>query len=98
MPSFIVLLVLLGLMYFVLIVPRQRELRRHTQLMSEIADGEDVMTGAGVYGTIRWIRGDRVGLEVAEGVVMEVAKRSIAARVAPATSADTDGDEKVEDE
>lgn len=95
MPSFIILLVLLGLMYVVLIVPRQREMRRHNQLMSELAEGEEVMTGSGLYGTIGWIEGDFVGLEIADGVVAKVARRSIAARVvepdAAATTDETDG-------
>lgn len=84
MPSFLILLVLLGLMYFMLIVPRQRELRRHNQLMSELGEGQEVMTTAGIYGTISWIRDDRVGLKVADDVLLEVAKRSIAMRVVDA--------------
>lgn len=95
--SIIILLILLGLMYVVLIVPRQRELRRHNQLMEQLEVGQEVMSSAGIYGTIAWIEGDFVGIEVAPGMVLKFAKRAVAARVdqtvsTGSTPADGDGE------
>lgn len=83
---------MIGLMYVMLIVPRQRELKRHNQLMTELDNGQEVMTTAGIYGTIRWIKGDRVGLQVADGVELAVAKRSIATRVEPMVDLESEVD------
>lgn len=79
----IILIVLFGLAFVVLIVPRQRELRRHQALMSELAEGDEVMMGSGIYGTIRAIDGEYVTLEVSDGVTLRIAKRAVAAKVVP---------------
>lgn len=77
----VILLALFVLMWVVLIVPRQRELKRHTRLLAELAVGDEVMTGAGIYGVVRAIDGEYVRLEVAEGVELKVAKRAVMAKV-----------------
>ncbi|WP_208027796.1 preprotein translocase subunit YajC [Rhabdothermincola sediminis] len=77
----IIFLVLFILMWAVLIVPRQRELKRHQALMTQLAEGDEVMLGSGVYGTITDLEDDLARLEVAPGVEIKVAKRAIAAKV-----------------
>ncbi len=69
--------------WFLLIVPRKRELRRHQMLMTQLAPGDEVVTSSGVYGTIRSIEGDVVQLEVAPGLELKLAKRAIATIAAP---------------
>lgn len=81
--SIVILLVLFALMWLVLIVPRQRELRRHNALMSQLAEGDEVMTAAGLYGTLARIEGDYVQLEIAPGLTVKLAKRAVAAKVEP---------------
>jgi preprotein translocase subunit YajC len=77
----IVLLVLFVLMWVVLIVPRQREVRRHQQLMRELQVGDEVMTGSGIYGTITELDADIVHLSIAPGVEIRAARRAVAAKV-----------------
>jgi preprotein translocase subunit YajC len=93
----LILIVLFGLAFAVLILPRQRELRRHQALMGDLAVGDEVMMGSGVYGTIRDIDGEFVRLEVAPGTELKIAKRAVAARVTEPEESDvvdlTIGDE-----
>jgi preprotein translocase subunit YajC len=77
----IILLVLFVLMWVVLIVPRQREMRRHQQLMRELDVGDEVMTGSGIYGTITELEEDIVHLSIAPGVEIKAARRAVAAKV-----------------
>lgn len=77
----IILLVLFVLMWVVLIVPRQRELRRHQALMRELQVGDEVMTGSGIYGTITELEEDIVHLAIAPGVEIRAARRAVAAKV-----------------
>lgn len=77
----IIFLVLFVLMWVVLIVPRQRELKRHQALMTQLAEGDEVMLGSGVYGTVTHLEDDLARLKVAPGVEIKVAKRAIAAKV-----------------
>jgi preprotein translocase subunit YajC len=83
----VIILVIGGLLSAVLIVPRQREMRRHSALVASLAVGDPVMTGSGIYGTITALEGDLAWLEVAPGTVIKVARRAVAAKV-DATDAD----------
>ncbi len=77
----IILLVLFVLMWVVLIVPRQRELRRHQALMRELEVGDEVMMGSGIYGTITELDDDIVHLSLGPGVEIRAARRAVAAKV-----------------
>jgi preprotein translocase subunit YajC len=96
--SILLLLILFVLAWVVLILPKQRELKRHNALVSSLDVGDEVMSGAGVYGTITGIEGDVVWLEVAPDVEIRVAKRAIASKVVETDDADEVDDETDADE
>jgi preprotein translocase subunit YajC len=75
----LILLLFFAAAWLLLIVPRQRELKRHQALMERLAPDDEVILSSGVYGTIRAIDGDVVALEIAPGVELKVAKRAVAA-------------------
>jgi preprotein translocase subunit YajC len=91
--SILLLLILFVLAWVVLILPKQRELKRHNALVSSLDVGDEVMSGAGVYGTITGIEGDVVWLEVAPDVEIRVAKRAIASKVVETGDEDVDEDD-----
>lgn len=77
LPIYIVLI--LGVLWLVAIRPQQRRRRELTNLIDRLQPGDEVVTIAGLYGTITEIEdGDTVLLEVAEDVDIRVAKGSIA--------------------
>jgi len=92
----LILLILFVLAWIILILPRQRELRRHQRLVNQLAVGDEVMMTSGIYGTIVELDGDYARLEVAPGVVLKIARRSIAAEVpvgpAPSPPRDDEAD------
>src|SRR5262245_1236222 len=73
--------ILLALLWVVLILPRQREVRRHNALVASLEVGDEVMTGAGIYGTITRIADDDVWVEVAPDVTIRMAKRAVGSRI-----------------
>ncbi len=81
MGAAIFIVVVFGLLFAMLIIPRQREVRRHAELIASMAVGDEVMTGSGIYGTIRELDADFVHLEVAPGTVLKLARRAIASKV-----------------
>jgi preprotein translocase subunit YajC len=81
--STILLVLLFVLAWVVLILPKQRELKRHNALLATLEEGDEVMSGSGIYGTITEIDGDVVHLEVAPGIELKVARRAVASKVAP---------------
>jgi preprotein translocase subunit YajC len=91
--AFILLLALFALAWIVLILPKQRELKRHNALVASLEVGDEVMTGSGFYGTLTAVDDDTVHLRLAEGLEVKLARRAVAAKVvdqpadAPATAA-----------
>ena len=63
---------------------------RQQDVLGALSNGDQVITVAGMYGTIVGLDGDEVRLEIAPDVVVRVARRAIAARVGvpPAETAD----------
>jgi preprotein translocase subunit YajC len=91
-------LLFLGLLvaaFLVLIVrPQRRQMAAHRALVASLQVGDDVMTGSGIYGTIRGLDDETVDLEVSPDVVLRVARGAIAQRVEPETHpADDDANE-----
>lgn len=83
-PTTILMLVaLFGLMYFMLIRPAQKKARDQQQLVSSIQPGARVMTGSGIFGTVRHIGDLQAILEISPGVEMTVAKQAILRTVLP---------------
>ena len=79
----VLIFILLALLWVVLIVPRQREVRRHNALVASLEVGDPVMTGAGIYGTITALGDDDVWVEIAPDVIIRMAKRAIGSKVEP---------------
>ena len=95
--------VLLGLFYVFLILPKQRELKRHNALVATLEVGDEVMTGSGFYGTLTEVTDDAVLIELAPGLEVKLARKAVAAKIVarPDEVDVTDGttdDEVLEDE
>lgn len=79
--SFLIIIVLFVIAWVVLILPKQREVKRHNSFVESLAVGDEVMTGSGIYGTLVQIDDATVLLQVSPGVELKVARRAIASRV-----------------
>ena len=79
--SLVIFLVLLVLMYAVLIVPQQRRVKAQRATLNSLAEGDVVLTSAGIYGVITEMVDADVYLEVAEGIELKITKVSIAGKV-----------------
>ena len=81
MPVFLVYLALLAIVFFFLIVrPQRRQMAARRELISAVEVGDEVITAGGIYGTVREIEDDVLQIEVAEGVVLTLAREAIARR------------------
>jgi preprotein translocase subunit YajC len=77
MTQLIVFAALIGLMYVMLILPQQRRVKRHQELVASLEPGDEVMTTAGVYGTITSIEGETATLLVAPSIELKIALGSV---------------------
>jgi preprotein translocase subunit YajC len=63
--------------YFLIIRPQQRRRRQMQELQSSVAPGDEVVTVAGLYGTVTDIDDKIVTIEVAPGVTNRYARQAI---------------------
>ena len=71
----------LGLVfYFFMIRPQRRRQQEHDQLMSQLKQGDSVITAGGIYGRVESVAQDSVVLKIESGATMKVAKSSIASK------------------
>ena len=75
--SILLIVGLIAIFYFMLIRPQQKRMRTQMELMNNLRSGDDVMTSAGIYGTIVEIEEDTILLEISEDVQIRVAKSAI---------------------
>lgn len=75
----IVLLVIGVLMYLLLIRPQRAQQKRQKEQIAGVAAGDEVVTIGGIYGDIVEVDedGEKIVLEIAEDVHIEVARRAI---------------------
>jgi preprotein translocase subunit YajC len=83
MGPLIILILLFFVMYTVMIRPQQKRAREHQALIAAVEVGDEVMTTAGIFGTVVSIDGDIIGIEIAPGTVMRVARAAIGRRILP---------------
>ena len=72
------LVAMFGIMYFLVIMPQQRQRKKMQEMLSAVKNGDKVVTTSGIYGTINGIDGDTFILKVADNVKIRIARAAIA--------------------
>jgi len=78
---FIYVALFVGVFYFLLIRPGQKQRKAHDQLVSSISKGDEIMTAGGIYGTITKVKDDYLMVEIARKTEIKVSRNSIARTV-----------------
>lgn len=66
------------LFWLLMVRPAARRNKELGQMQADLAVGDEVMIGAGMFGTIRSVEAeDRIQLEIADGVVVNVARGAV---------------------
>lgn len=80
MPELVSLLPLVGiaLLFWLLIIrPASRRQKELSRMQASLEVGDEVMLTSGVYGTLRELAGEHVRVEIADGVVIKVARGAV---------------------
>ncbi len=78
--------------------PRSQAARRERDTLMELSAGDEVLTGAGIFGTVLDVESDRVTLETAPGTRITVLRSTIARRITEPPVETPSWDEHDEDE
>ena len=73
--QFIPLILIFVIFYFFLIRPQQKKVKEHKAMVESLKRGDKVVTSGGITGTVeRLIDNDKVEVEIAEDVKVEIVK------------------------
>ena len=69
-----------AIMYFLVIMPQQRQRKKMQAMLAELKAGDKIITSGGIYGTINGIDGDSVILKISSEpqVRIRIARAAIA--------------------
>ncbi len=76
--SFIPLILIFVVFYFLLIRPQQKTAKQHQLYLSELKKGNKVITKGGIYGEITGLTDSVLTLEIAENIQIKVTRDAIA--------------------
>ena len=68
---------ILAIFYFIILLPSRRRQQKVQEFLENLKENDRVITTGGIYGQIAKINGDRVQLQVADKVRIDVSKAAI---------------------
>ena len=76
--SFMPIILIFIVFYFLLIRPQQKRAKDQRNLLSNLKEGDQVLTSGGIYGRITGIRDDKITVEISDKVRVKVNRGHIA--------------------
>ncbi len=90
LASFIPLILIFAIMWFLLIRPQQKKLKEHQAMVAALRRGDEVVTQGGLIGKVTKVKDDgEVEVEIAPNVKVRVVKHTISqvvSKTEPASS------------
>ncbi|SFG24793.1 preprotein translocase subunit YajC [Prevotella sp. KH2C16] len=79
MGLLIMMIAVFAIMWFFMIRPQQKQQKKIREFQNSLAEGTSVVTGGGIYGTVKHIdiAANKVEIEIARGVVITVNRSSV---------------------
>lgn len=75
--QFIPFALILGIFYFVILLPMKRRQKKIADFQESLKVGDKVVTTSGIYGTVTKVGERTVKLQIADRVTIEVAKAAV---------------------
>jgi preprotein translocase subunit YajC len=76
--SFLPLILIFVVFYFLMIRPQQKKMKQHKEMLSQLRRGDRVLTSGGILGTVNKVVDDKeVVVEIADGVRVSVLRGAI---------------------
>ena len=83
MGQLIVLVAMFALLWVFLIMPQRRRAAAQRELLESVEVGDEILTVGGLIGHVRSAQDEELGLEIAPGTQVRVARRSVASVLTP---------------
>lgn len=89
MTFLVMMIAIFAIMWFFMIRPQQKRQKEIRNFQNSLQEGTSVITGGGIYGTVKRIdlAANKVDVEIARGVVVTVDKNYVFANAAASQTA-----------
>ena len=88
--AFLPLIIMFAIFYFLLIRPQQKKAKQHREYLANLKRGDYIISGGGIYGRIMEVHGDKLTVEIAKDLNIEVNRNFVSGpgevQAAPAKS------------
>ena len=75
--SLLPLVLMFVVLYFIMIRPQMKRQKEHKAMVEALAKGDEVVTSGGVLGKVSKVGDTFVGLEVAQGVEIQIQRNAV---------------------
>lgn len=79
--TFIQIALILLIFYLLLFKPQQKRMREHRAMVEALKIGDRIVTGGGIYGTVKKLNGSEISIEIAPNVDIEIDRMSVSGLV-----------------
>ena len=94
--QFIPLILILGVFWFLIIRPQQKKQKEHQRMVDNLRKGDKVVTNGGIFGTIVKVGDDRLTLEIASKIQIQLERHQVS-RMDKKTGVNKDDDVEKEE-
>jgi preprotein translocase subunit YajC len=70
-------ILILGIFYFIILLPSKKKQQKVQEFLDNLKENDRVITTSGLYGQITRINGDKVQLQIADKVRIDVSRAAI---------------------
>ena len=78
LASFIPLILIFLIFYFLLIRPQQKKQKEHKVLLDSIQRGDEILSSGGILGKVIRVDNDKLTVEIAKGVNVIIIRSTVA--------------------
>ncbi len=95
--AFLPLILMFAIFYFLLIRPQQKKAKQHREFLANLKRGDYILTGGGIYGRIMEVHGDRLTVEIAKDLNIEINRNYVSAQGETAAKVEPKAKDKSKD-
>ena len=78
LASFIPLILIFLIFYFLLIRPQQKKQKEHKVLLDSIQRGDEILSSGGILGKVMKVDNDKLTVEISKGVNVTIIRSTVA--------------------
>ena len=75
--GFLPIFIIIGIFYFLLILPQQRKQKKHQDMIDSLKSGDEIVTVGGLYGKIVEVRAETFLVEIASNTRVRISRKAV---------------------